>query len=219
MTVSKGVQASVQYRGSTVLWQLRNGEDDSPTQHLSSVAHSLAGHIVYSDRTAELASPEGTRVELTAGRLFQAPSIQGAPFLIFGAKQTFTLAHQNLLSLSGDASTYFRHDVADPLRFTLGGPLRLYASSIDEYRGTDVAIARMAYLRRIATLPTGLGQGVYAAIGYESGNLWSPERPSLLRQDSFVGLLLSTPLGAITFGGAVGDAGRRKVFFTLGKLF
>ena len=92
-------------------------------------------------------------------------------------------------------------------------------SSVDEYRGTDVALSRAIYLRRVASLPTGLGQGVYLTGGYEAGAVWSPETRAFLRQDVFGGVLLSTPLGAITAAGAVGNAGRRRVFFTFGKLF
>ena len=121
------------------------------------------------------------------------------------------------MSLSAD--TYFRRNVADPLRFTLGGPMRLSASSIDEYRGTDDALVRAGYFRRIASLPTQLGDGLYITTAYEGGAMWSPEHPSFLRQDGVLGVLAATPLGSITLGGAVGDAGRRKIFFTFGRLF
>ena len=218
-TVNKNLQVALQYRASTILWQLEDGSDSSPTQHLSGMMESVAAHVSYNDRTAELAAPEGRKLDLTVGHLLQTTASQQAPFVELKARQTFTMARQNLLSLSVNADSYFRRDVADPLRFTLGGPLRLYASSIDEYRGTDIVLTQAAYLRRIANLPTGIGQGVYLTTGYEAGNIWSPERTSILRQDGFAGILLSTPLGALTVGGAVGDAGHRKVFFTFGKLF
>ncbi|WP_334238612.1 patatin-like phospholipase family protein, partial [Terriglobus sp. ADX1] len=67
MTLNKSLQAAFQYRSSTVLWQLREGGDQSPTQHLSGMTGSVAGHVVYSNRTAELASPAGTRIDVTAG--------------------------------------------------------------------------------------------------------------------------------------------------------
>jgi NTE family protein len=117
------------------------------------------------------------------------------------------------------ADTYFRRNVADPLRFTLGGPMRLSASSIDEYRGTDDMLVRAVYLRRIASLPTQLGDGLYISTAYEGGEMWSPEQPAFLRQDGVLGVLAATPLGSITLGGSVGDAGRRKFFFTFGRLF
>jgi len=126
---------------------------------------------------------------------------------------------KNVFGFTADADTYFRRNVADPLRFTLGGPLRLSASSIDEYRGTDDFLIRAGYLRRIAALPTGLGEGLYFTLAYEGGEIWSPERPAYLRQDGVTGVVAATPLGVITFGGSIGDAGRRKVFFSLGRLF
>ena len=60
---------------------------------------------------------------------------------------------------------------------------------------------------------------MYLTAGYEAGSIWSPEQHSILRQDGFGGLLVSTPFGAVTLGGAIGDAGHHKLFFTFGKLF
>ena len=97
--------------------------------------------------------------------------------------------------------------------------MRLSASSFDEYRGTDTYLASAGYMRRIAALPTGLGQGLYAAIGYEAGEIWSVQSKAILRQDGMTGLVASTPIGLVTFGISVGDAGHRKVFVTLGRWF
>ena len=218
-TFNRYFQAAFQYRDDTLHWFLQSGVELSPTSRLSGMTESVAGHLLFSDRTAEIASPRGTRFELTAGKLLQTTQSEQAPFLRAELSQTWTLAGRNLLNTVASADTYFRKDVADPLRFTLGGPMRLYASSVDEYRGTDTAYTRVAYLRRIATLPTGAGQGVYLAGGYEAGSIWSPEERSILREDGFAGVLVSTPFGAATLGAAVGDAGHRKLFFTFGKLF
>jgi NTE family protein len=216
---SPNLQTSLEYRASTIRWKLVSGEDASPTQHLSGRVESAAAHVIYTTRTAAIASPRGRQLDLTVGHLLDTSASADAPFLKFAGRQSITFARANMVSLSAEVDTYFRNNVADPLRFTLGGPLRLYASSIDEYRGTDVELIRAIYLRRIASLPTGIGQGVYLTGGYEQGNVWSPEHPSVFRQDGFGGVLLSTPLGAITLGGAVGDNDHRKVFFTFGKLF
>ncbi len=219
LAVSQNLQASLEYRASTIRWKLIGGADASPTQQLSGRMESAAAHFVYTTRTAAIASPHGTQVDFTVGHLFDTSASADAPFAKLNARQSFTFAGRNLISLSTEVDTYFRNTVADPLRFTLGGPLRLYASSVDEYRGTDTELARAIYLRRVASLPTGIGQGIYLTGGYEQGNVWSPEHPAIFRQDAFGGVLLSTPVGAITFGGAIGDASHRKVFFTFGKLF
>ncbi len=219
LAVSQNLQASLEYRASTIRWKLVLGTDSSPTPQLSGRVESAAAHFVYTTRTAAIASPHGTQVDFTIGHLFDTSASTDAPFSKLSARQSFTFARTNLISLSTEVNTYFRNNVADPLRFTLGGPLRLYASSVDEYRGTDIELVRAIYLRRIASLPTGIGQGVYLTGGYEQGNVWSPEHPAIFRQDGFGGVLLSTPVGAITFGGAIGDDDHRKIFFTFGKLF
>ncbi len=217
--VSQNLQASLEYRASTIRWKLVSGSDSSPTPQLSGRVESTAAHVVYTTRTAAIASPHGTQVDFTFGHLFDTSASADAPFSKLSARQSFTFARTNLISVSTEVNTYFRNNVADPLRFTLGGPLRLYASSVDEYRGTDTELVRAIYLRRIASLPTGIGQGIYLTGGYEQGNVWSPEHSAIFRQDGFGGVLLSTPVGAITFGGAIGNDDHRKIFFTFGKLF
>ena len=218
-TLNRNLQASAQYRIETLRWILEEGGDSSPTQHVSGTTQSVAGHVLYTNRSAEIASPTGASVDLTIGYLLHTVASVESPFLLVDTRKSFSLGSKNLLVLSGVGKTYFRRDVADPLRFTLGGPLRLSASSVDEFRGTDTLLLQSTYLRRIANLPTGLGHGIYVATAYEAGFIWSPEQHSVLRQDGTAGILLNTPVGALTFGGAVGDAGHRKVFFTLGKLF
>ena len=157
---------------------------------------------------------QGGRIELTAGAIFNTIGSENAPLLQLRTGKNFTWRQKNLFGISADIDTYFRRNIADPLRFTLGGPLRLSASSIDEYRATDDYLVRFGYLRRLASLPTGLGQGLYFTTAYEGGEVWTPEQPAYLRQDFVSGLVAATPLGLITFGGSVGDAGREDVRFS-----
>ena len=113
----------------------------------------------------------------------------------------------------------FHRNVAEPFRYTLGGPLRLSASAIDEYRGTDYFLLEPALLRRIAQLPQPLGQSIYIGGALEYGHIEAPGRPNINREDVFFGLVGETPLGVITLGPSVGSNGERKFVFTLGKLF
>jgi NTE family protein len=218
-TVSSRLQLALTYADNQTRWNLIDGTDDSPNQHLSGTAQQAGVHFNYSDAASVIASPYGIHVDAFMGALFHTAASPNTPMANIRIRQSRTIAQRNTISLSGEANTYFRSAVADPFRYTLGGPLRLYASSVDEYRGTDDAMGRLVYLRKIAALPTGIGEGVYLTGGYETGNVWSPEARAILRQDAFGGLLLSTPLGALTLGGAVGDAGHRKLFFTFGRLF
>ena len=113
----------------------------------------------------------------------------------------------------------FNRDVAQPFRFTLGGPLRLSASAIDEYRGTDYFLIEPAFLRRVAKLPDPLGQSIYVGAAYEAGQMHAPNLSTVTRQDLFFGIVAETPLGVFTLGPAVGTDDHRKFVFTLGKLF
>ena len=217
-TANKNLQLAAVYQASIIRWVLKDGIDYSPTPHASGLAQSVAGHLVFSNRTAEVASPTGSRIDLTAGYLLHSVDSDKAPFLSAKARQAFHL-NSDTVTLTASTDTYFRRNVADPLRFTLGGPLRLTGSSVDEFRGTDTVLAQAIVLHRLANLPTGLGHGLFLATGYEAGSIWSPEHRSTLRQDGILGLLVNTPIGVMTVGGSVGDAGHRKVFFTLGRLF
>ena len=218
-TPSKNLQLSAMYQAATLRWVLKNGADASPTPHASGTTQSIAGHLVFSNRVAEIASPSGASFDLKAGYLLHSVDSREAPFVNVRARQSFRLTSKDLAVVSATADSYFRHNVADPLRLTLGGPLRLSAASVDEFRGTDTVLTQAVALHRLANLPTGLGQGIYLTTGYEAGCVWSPELRSILRQDGILGFLVNTPIGVVTAGGSVGDAGRRKVFFTLGRLF
>ncbi len=216
-TFNRNLQLAAEWRAQAVRWRLRFGQDAEPD--LSGTAQTGLGRLVYDSTQSGLVSPRGMRLDLSAGALFHAVASENAPLVQLRFARTQPLPRGNIVGFSIDGDTYFRRRVADPLRFTLGGPLHLSASSIDEYRGTDDVLTRLGYLHQIASLPSGLGEGLYFTLVYEGGAVWLPERPSFLRQDGVAGFVAATPLGAITVGGSVGDAGRRKVFFTFGRLF
>jgi NTE family protein len=126
--------------------------------------------------------------------------------------------------LGGEGGTMFGRDVAQPFRYTLGGPVRLAASALDQYRGTDYGLVQPALLFRIAELPQPLGQSIYVGGGLEYGFIRAPAAngirpPSIQREDGFFGLVAETPLGVISAGPAIGSNGDRKFIFTLGRLF
>jgi NTE family protein len=124
-----------------------------------------------------------------------------------------------VLVLAAEGGTLFDRNVAQPFRFTLGGPLRLSASAIDQYRGTDYFLLEPALLRRIAQLPAPLGQSIYLGLGVEAGQIHAPGVPVVNRQDAYFGIVAETPLGVITLAPAIGSNGERKLVFTLGHLF
>ncbi len=160
----------------------------------------------------------GRRLAMEGGYLYKAAGSVDAPRF---ATQ-YSMAHmigKEIFVAGVDAGTMLERNVGQPYRFTLGGPLHLSASATDEYRGTDYFLVQPAVLRRVASLPAVLGQSIYAGLVYEAGQMRAPDQRTVTRQDVFLGLVGETPLGVITIGPAVGDGGRYKLVFTLGKLF
>lgn len=216
-TYHSRAQLAAEWRYETVRWHTQSGDDFRPD--LSGTAQTSVLHFTYNSLNAGQLATHGLLFDVAAGALYHSLASQNAPLAHLNAMYSTTFADKNILGFGVAADTYFRRNVADPLRFTLGGPMRLSASSIDEYRGTDDLLVRAAYLRRIASLPTQLGDGLYISTAYEAGEMWSPEQRTFLRQDGVLAVLAATPLGSVTLGGSIGDAGRRKFFFTFGRLF
>jgi NTE family protein len=221
-TFGNNMQISAAWRALDTRWGLTTGpavlqSDGDP--YISGTAQEGLLRLVLDEETSGSVSPSGFRLNLAAGALYHAVSSANAPMVMASAARTWLWKDKNIFGLTGDVNSYLRTNVAQPFRFTLGGPRRLSASSMDEFRGTDTWLARAGYMHRIASLPTGLGHGLYGILGYEAGEIWSPEARAILRQDGTLGLLAATPLGSISVGGAIGDAGHRKFFLTIGRLF
>ena len=113
----------------------------------------------------------------------------------------------------------FNRDVAQPFRYTLGGPLRLSASAIDQYRGTDYFLITPGYLRQIKSLPSPFSNALFLGGAYEIGQMRAPDTSTITRQDVYFGVIAETPLGVISIGPSIGNGGERKLVFTIGKLF
>ena len=216
-TFSNSLQISAEWSAEDTHWSLRTGSGGGP--YLTGTAQTGLLHINLDKESSGIISPHGFRLAASAGSLYHAAGSSNASIVMLSSAHTWPWRERNIFGLSADINSYLRANVAQPYRFTLGGPRRLSASAFDEYRGTDTYLARAGYLRRIAALPTGLGEGLYGVIGYEGGEIWSPEQRAILRQDGTVALVGATRLGAVSFGVSVGDAGRRKVFITIGRLF
>lgn len=216
-TVSHFTELRAGWQEQVNRWHTETGGDGLPDFN----GHQQLARILYrfNGQDRALIPRHGLRAELNAGYQFDTARSQNAPRVEATAAYFRDIGHGNTLSLSGEGGTFANRTIADPFRFTLGGPLRLAASSYGEYRGTDYWLVRPAYFRRIASLPSPLGQSIYVIGTYEAGQMRSPDAATVTRQDVFLGLAAETPLGAITLGPAIGDHDHRKFVFTLGRFF
>ena len=211
-------------------WGRQIGEDTLPNL----VGQTERARLQYSFNTQDSALVPRFGIHLTSEAAFLYSSVgsQNAPQLstqlsfahrltALPPADTPNASNRNftVFVVDGEFGTMFHRNVAEPFRYTLGGPIRLSASALDQYRGTDYVLLEPAILRRIAHLPQPLGQSIYIGGALEAGLISAPNRSLLNREDIFLGLVAETPLGVITFGPAVGTNGERKFVFTLGKLF
>ena len=206
-----------------VQWFTTTGSDGLPNYYGNSQTARVK--FVFDDQNRALVPRAGIRSETTLGYLYDTAGSPSAPQfqsqlnyahdLGFGGQRL----KNDLFLVNLEGGTMFNRDVAQPFRFTLGGPLRLSSLAIDQLRGTDYFLITPGYLHRLATLPAPLGQSIYAGIAYEAGQMRAPDMNTITRQDVYFGIVAETPLGVITVAPAIGNDGQHKFIFTLGRVF
>jgi len=199
-------------------WQTQVGADTFSPPNLTGSMQRVRLRYAYDRQDRALVPQYGFRFVTEAAYLYDAVASPSTPQFT----SQISYSHQitkNIFVMAAEGGTMLNRNVAQPFRFALGGPLRLTASAVDEYRGTDYFLLEPAFLRRIAKLPEPLGQSIYLGAAYEAGQMRAPDARTITRQDVYFGIVAETPLGIITLAPAIGDDGHRKFVFTLGKLF
>jgi NTE family protein len=200
-----------------VQWYTTTGSDGQPNYEGN--AQKARVRYVYDSRDRALVPQYGISITTDLAYLFDTPGSLSAPQLSSKIRLTHAIGKKNVALFSAEGGTMFNRNVAQPFRFTLGGPLRLSASVTDQYRGTDYFYLAPGYLRRLASLPAPLGQSLYLGLTYEAGQMRAPNAFPITRQDVAFGVVAETPLGVITVAPAFGTGGERRLVFTIGKLF
>jgi NTE family protein len=215
-------------------WNATSGSDGMPD--FSGNAQRVRAQYDFDTQDRALVPQYGSHFTVQGGYLYAAVNSPNSPYVSgqvslsrrFGLhphvpgeqriKRDPKRGHE-VFVFAAEGGTFFNTAVAEPFRFTLGGPSRLTASAIDQYRGTDYWLVEPAILRRIAQLPQPLGQSIYLGLGLEAGQVHAPGAAVINRQDAYFGVIAETPLGVITLAPAIGSNGERKLVFTLGKIF
>jgi len=200
-----------------VQWTQTTGNDFLPNYSGNSQKARL--RYVFDNQDRGLVPRYGVRFTSDLGYMYATDGSVNAPQLLNQIEMAHTLGRKNLFLVNAEGGTMLNRNVPQPFRYTLGGPLRLSASAIDQYRGTDYFLITPGYLRRIATLPAPLGQSIYVGATYEAGQMRAPDQANIFRQDVYFGIVAETPLGVVTIAPAFGTNGEHKLTFTLGRFF
>jgi NTE family protein len=106
--------------------------------------------------------------------------------------------------------------------FSLGGSQRLVAWSTNELLTNQYFLGQLGYIRELSKLPPLLGSSVDFLGMYELGKTYKlplgPNPPNL-PMDGVAGIVVNTIFGPVEVAGAVGDYGRARFFFRVGRIF
>ena len=116
----------------------------------------------------------------------------------------------------------FGSDVPGYDQFTLGGVSSFGGLSRGQLRGPYVGVASLGYRYRLGRLPPGLGNGVYALIRGDAGNVWQDQDDidsSDLRYGLLGGLAADTAIGPVSLVYGADNEGGNSIYFSVGVQF
>ena len=124
----------------------------------------------------------------------------------------------SIFVIGGGGTTF--NKVAPPAQqFTLGGPFRLGAFGRDEFRASHYLLSGVGYLHQIFDLPPLLGEKIYAGGWHEFGGAFEDLESARFFNSISGGVIMVTRLGPVSFGGSLGEGGRTKLYFSIGRVF
>lgn len=106
--------------------------------------------------------------------------------------------------------------------FQLGGITRFAAYNTNELLTNQYYMGQQGFVRTLKRLPPLLGSTIDLLGAIEEGKTFKLERglkPPSIPADLLGALVINTRFGPVEVGGAVGNYGRSKIFFQVGRLF
>ena len=187
---------------------------------LSGGVSSAGLRYAYDGQDSAIVPTRGVRVNTDARWYFNSPgAANGFPLAEVRASGFKPLSERGSLFVIGAGGTSFDRDAPPAQQFTLGGPFRLGAFGRDEFRGSRYVLTSLGYMRELSRLPPIFGDKIYAGSWYEFGGAFDRDETAEYFGSLSGGVIVVTKLGPIALGGSLGEGGRRKLYFSLGKFF
>ena len=144
---------------------------------------------------------------------FPLSEVQSQSFFRLSAPSSF------FLGASGGSTYGYKAGIP---AFSLGGSQRLVAWNTNELYANQYFLGQLGYIRELTTLPPLLGSNVELLALYEVGKTYKlalGPKPPNLPMDGAVGIVVNTIFGPVEVAGAIGDYGRGRFFFRIGRIF
>jgi NTE family protein len=146
-----------------------------------------------------------------------------------GAFPLSEIQSQSFLRLSEPSSVFFGASGGSSYgyktgipSFALGGSQHLVAWNTNELYTNQYFLGQFGYIRELLKLPPLLGSNVELIGLYEAGKTYKlalGPKPPNLPMDGAAGIIVNTIFGPVELAGAVGDYGRARFFFRIGRIF
>ena len=182
------------------------------------VASRLRGAWRFDRLNSPLVPTRGFLVQAEGARYLQSPGANGRFTQMEGKLLAATpVTPRFSLMVRAAGGTTLGNEAGPIEQFTLGGPFSLSALALDERRGNHYVYGSVGVLRLLSEKPAGFITKTYVGLWWEGGDafLRSPEMFS----NGSAGIMSETALGLLFFGGSIGESGRGKVYFSLGRFF
>jgi NTE family protein len=203
---------------------LQNGQSNvgASTQvpNVEGTLSAASARFVYDGQNSAVVPTRGVRATASLFWYFKSPGAPEAyPQAEAGASSFHAIGSRGALFLYGAGGTSFNMQPGPIQQFTLGGPLRLSAYGLAQFRGSNYGLVAGGYRHRLGDFPTLVGGRIFGAVWYEGGSTFFVRSEAKYRHDVAGAVLLDTLLGPLTIGGAWGRGGNGKIFFSLGRFF
>jgi NTE family protein len=133
----------------------------------------------------------------------------------------FRLSEPSSVFFAASGGSSYGHKAGIPA-FSLGGSQRLVAWEANELYANQYFLGQLGYIRELLKLPPLLGSNVELVGLYEVGKTYKlalGPKPPNLPMDGAVGIIVNTIFGPVELAGAIGDYGRGRFFFRIGRIF
>jgi NTE family protein len=185
--------------------------------------------FIYEGQDAVVVPSRGLRVEAVLTRVLQGiepdtgtPSNLETGVRTMGEIRSSAFVpirkrHRFMASFSGGTSFGAPND--SYYDFTLGGPNRLRAYDLGEFRGLNYLLGSVAYLHNLGRLPDFLGGPIYVAGAVETGCTFADLKSARARTALSTGLVMDTLVGPVSLTAGVSVDGHYRVYVNVGRLF
>jgi NTE family protein len=153
---------------------------------------------------------DSTRADLETGRRTVGEVVASA-FVPAGKRHRVMLAFSGGTSFGASNDSYYD--------FTLGGPMRLRAYRLGEFRGVNYYLGSVAYLHNLGRLPDFLGGQMYLEGILETGCTFASLTTARPRTVLSTGLVLDTLLGPVSLTAGVSLDGHFRFYANVGRPF